>query len=94
MISSRQGIGGGYYLHKEPQYITVADVYRLFDGAIALLPCVSLNFYKKCEDCPDEKACRLRKGFIEIREGARVIMSKTTLQDFLKLPGNQLKKRK
>ena len=51
MVNSKRGVGGGYYLLKNPKDISVADVYRLFDGAIALVPCVSLNFYEKCDDC-------------------------------------------
>ena len=83
MVGSRQGIGGGYYMVKKPKDISVADVYRLFDGAIALVPCVSLNFYEKCNDCRNEKKCLLRDEFIRIREGARVVMSKTSIQTFL-----------
>jgi Rrf2 family protein len=83
MVSSKQGIGGGYYLSKHPKEISVADVYRLFDGAIALVPCVSLNFYEVCDDCPEEKTCLMRMEFIRIREGARQVMSKTSIQSFL-----------
>ncbi len=83
MVSSKQGIGGGYYLLKKPKEISVADVYRLFDGAIALVPCVSLNFYEKCDDCKNEISCVMRDEFIKIREGARLVMSKTTIQSFL-----------
>ncbi len=82
-VNSKQGVGGGYYLIKKPKDISVADVYRLFDGAIALVPCVSLNFYEKCDDCKNEKECLLHDEFIKIREGARVVMSKTTIQSFL-----------
>jgi Rrf2 family protein len=83
IVKSKQGVGGGYYLVKKPKDISVADVYRLFDGAIALVPCVSLNFYEKCEDCLSEKNCLLRKEFINIREGARVVMSKITIGSFI-----------
>lgn len=83
MVGSKQGTGGGYYLVKKPKEISVADVYRLFDGAIALVPCVSINFYEKCDDCKNEVACVMRDEFIKIREGARKVMSKTTIQSFL-----------
>lgn len=84
MVGSKQGSGGGYFLIKNPKEISVADVYRLFDGAIALLPCVSINFYEKCEDCTDEKECGLQREFIKIREGARKVMSKTTIASLIK----------
>jgi Rrf2 family protein len=83
-VNSKQGSKGGYYLLKDPKDISVADVYRIFDGAISLLPCVSLNFYEKCDDCNDEKTCTLRREFTKIREGARIIMSKTSIHSFLK----------
>ncbi len=83
IVNSRQGIGGGYYLVKAPSEISVADVYRLFDGPIALTPCASLYFYEKCDDCKDEATCYLRKEFISIREKTRSIMSETTLQSFV-----------
>ncbi|OFY85557.1 MAG: Rrf2 family transcriptional regulator [Bacteroidetes bacterium RIFCSPLOWO2_12_FULL_35_15] len=83
MVSSKQGTGGGYHLLKNPKEISVADVYRLFDGAIALVPCVSINFYEKCDDCKNEISCVMRDEFIKIREGARIVMSKTTIQSFL-----------
>lgn len=82
-VASKRGFGGGHYLIKKPKDISVADVYRLFDGAISLVPCVSLNFYQRCDDCKNEKNCLLRDEFIKIREGARVVMSKTTIQSFL-----------
>jgi len=94
IVKSRQGMGGGYYLVKKPKDISVADVYRLFDGAIALVPCVSLNFYEKCDDCKNETQCLLRNEFIKIREGARAVMSKVTIQSFLDTPRKTLKIRK
>ena len=45
---------------------------RMLDGPIALLPCVSLNYYAPCEEC-DESNCTIKpvveKGR-EIRRGA------------------------
>jgi Rrf2 family protein len=84
LVNSKQGSKGGYYLLKTPKEISVADVYRIFDGAISLLPCTSLNFYEKCDDCKDEVSCSMKREFIKIREGARVIMSKTSIASFLK----------
>ena len=83
IVKSKQGMGGGYYLVKKPKDISVADIYRLFDGAISLVPCVSLNFYEKCDDCVSEVNCLLRNEFVKIREGARLVMSKITIESFL-----------
>jgi Rrf2 family protein len=82
-VGSKKGYGGGIHLRKAAHQITVADVYRLFDGAIALVPCVAYNFYEKCDDCSDEKTCTLKREFAKIREQTRDIMKETTIQSFL-----------
>lgn len=82
-INSQRGYGGGYYLKVAPKDITIADIYRLFDGAIALLPCVAMRYYERCDDCKDEKHCVLRREFLKIKEQTRQVMKKTTIQSFL-----------
>ncbi len=82
-VGSQQGYGGGYYLKKDPAEISVADIYRLFDGAIALVPCVAVQYYEKCEDCPDEKTCIYRREFEVIKEQTREVMKRTTIASFL-----------
>lgn len=83
LVNSRQGIGGGYYLLKSPSEITMAELYRIFDGPIALVPCVSIYYYEPCDDCVDEATCYLRKEFMAIRDKTRKIMTEATLQSFL-----------
>ena len=85
-VQSKQGIGGGYHLVREPRSVTLADIYRFFDGAIALQPCVSQKFHEMCEDCPDEKLCHLKPAFAEIREKTFEIMAKITLESLLRNP--------
>jgi Rrf2 family protein len=82
-LGSKQGYGGGYYLKKHPSEVTVADVYRLFDGNIALVPCVSLLRYEKCDDCEDEATCKVKREFVKIREQTRIVMTNTTIASFL-----------
>ena len=43
-------------------------------STIALVPCVSVNFYERCGDCHDEASCAIRKAFAMVRdESARVL---------------------
>ena len=83
-VGSQKGYGGGYYLKKAPDKITIADIYRLFDGAIALVPCVAVQYYERCEDCMNEKDCVIRREFMEIKEQTRLIMKKKSIQSFLR----------
>ncbi len=82
-VNSKQGSRGGYYLKLHPRKINVADVHRLFDGAIALLPCVAVQYYERCDDCRSEKTCELRGEFLKIKERTRQIMKRTTIESFL-----------
>ena len=66
-----------------PDKITLAEIYRFFDGAIALQPCVSQKFYGKCDDCPDERLCDLKPAFYEVREKTYQVMSGITLETLL-----------
>ena len=84
ILKSKIGLGGGYYLLMKPKDIVLARLLRNIDGPIALLPCVSLNFYERCEDCKDEVTCGIRKTFMEVRDATLKILSETTLADILK----------
>lgn len=81
ILGSRMGKGGGYYLLKEAKDIRIASLIRILDGPIALLPCVSLNFYEKCDDCPSEEACSLHRVMIQVRDNALSILEQKSLLD-------------
>ncbi len=82
-LGSKKGKGGGYYLIKEPKDIKMASVIRTLEGPIAMLPCVSLNFYEKCEDCPDEGACSLHVLMEEVRDRTLEVLENKTLEDLI-----------
>ncbi|NQX78819.1 Rrf2 family transcriptional regulator [Gilvibacter sp.] len=82
-LSSKKGKGGGYYLLKEASEIKIASVYRILEGPIAMVPCVSLNFYEKCDDCPDEEACSVHRLMIQVRDNTLSILENTTLADLI-----------
>ncbi len=83
-LGSKKGKGGGYYLLKDPSEVNFADIIRLMDGPIAYLPCVSLNYYEKCEDCVHpEKNCNLRLTMIRVRDESLKVLENTSLRDLL-----------
>ncbi len=84
ILSSKIGIGGGYYMLKQPSEIVLTQLMRTIDGPIAMLPCVSLNFYERCEDCTDEVTCGIRDAFAQVRDASLKVMSETTLEDIVK----------
>lgn len=80
ILESKKGKGGGYYLSADPHTVPLAKVIRLLDGPIALLPCVSLNFYEKCKNC-DEKVCGLNRVMIQVRDATLTILEQRTVAD-------------
>src|SRR3954471_18976790 len=82
VLESKKGKGGGYYFAMDPRKVSLAKVMRLLDGPIALLPCVSLNFYKKCDDC-DEMVCGLNRMMVQVRDATLKILEQKTLADIL-----------
>ncbi len=83
ILNSKKGRGGGYYLIKSPDEVNIADVLRLFDGAIALLPCVTHKYYERCEECRDEATCGIRDVFQEVRNETVNILKRSTLSQIM-----------
>ena len=83
-LFSKKGAGGGYSLLKNPAEINLVQVMRLTGGPIAQLPCVSLNFYRKCEECKEEATCGIRATFMSVRDATLKILSETTIADLIR----------
>ena len=82
-LGSKKGKGGGYYLIKTPDQVKMAAVIRVLEGPIALLPCVSLNFYEHCDDCPTEEQCSIHNLMIEVRDQTLKVLENKTLADLI-----------
>lgn len=84
LVKSTRGNMGGYQLARPADLITFGEVVRITDGPLAMLPCVSRNFYQRCEDCQDEHLCQLRALFAEVRDATTSILDNRTLADALR----------
>jgi Rrf2 family protein len=84
ILHSKKGKGGGYYLYKKPEEVNLTEVIRLMNGAIALLPCVSLNYYESCEECIDEKTCTIRSTFMTVRDETLRVLTESNLAVLVK----------
>jgi len=91
LLYSVKGAKGGYSLNKDPKDIRLTQVIRLLDGPIALLPCVSLNFYQKCDECKSEEVCGIRDTFIEVRDAMLQILNDTSIADIIEKESSILK---
>ena len=82
ILAAKKGKGGGYYLLKNPNDIKISTVIRLLEGPIAMLPCVSLNYYEKCDDCKSEDTCSLNILMTQVRDSTLKILENKTLANF------------
>lgn len=82
-LGSKKGKTGGYYLLMKPEEIKMSAIMRVLEGPIAMVPCVSLNFYEKCDDCPDESICAVHNLMLEVRDNTLAIFNNKTLSDLI-----------
>ena len=80
-LHSTKGQKGGYILAKDPSEIMLADVIRLFDGALAPTGSASEYFY---ESTPVEKEDKLVNVFQDIRNLISERLEKTSIADVSK----------
>ena len=79
-LESKRGKHGGYFFAQAPEKIKLSSIFRIIEGPIALLPCVSLNFYEKCADC-NEKKCGINKVMAAVRDNTLAILDNKTVAD-------------
>lgn len=80
ILRSKVGVGGGYYLGRPADKITLGQIFRTLDGPVAPIRCVSQMAYEPCE-CPDEATCGLRMVMGDVRDAIARILDNTTLAD-------------
>ncbi len=85
IVNSHRGKHGGYYLLKQPREVHLAQIMRIFDGPIALIPCVTYQYYESCPECKDEKTCAIRKVFKDVRDATVAILKKATLAEMIRI---------
>ncbi len=79
-VKSRMGPDGGFKLGRPPGEITLAEVARLLDGALAPVLSVSEHFY---DSTPVEQSAELIAIFSDIRKYVVEKLERTTLQDLI-----------
>jgi len=84
LLGSKLGKNGGYFLLKNPEDISLADVIRYFEGTIALVYCVSEKAYQPCEFCKNEETCKLKSVFKTIRDNTFNVLQETSIADISK----------
>jgi Rrf2 family protein len=80
LLHSKMGVGGGYYLARSAREITLGQIFRVLDGPVAPIKCVSEMAYGSC-GCPEEETCGLRLVMGDVRNAIADILDNTSLAD-------------
>lgn len=81
LVRSFRGPKGGYQLARDPASISLGEIVRVMEGPIALIPCVSVNFYAPCGDCKDEATCAIRRAFALVRDQSVALLEGISLAE-------------
>jgi Rrf2 family protein len=76
LLKSSKGPGGGFSLAKDPETITLYDIYRAIDGTTYLDAC-AVGLAR----CSDDVPCPLHERWKPIRERIRTYLEETSLAD-------------
>jgi Rrf2 family cysteine metabolism transcriptional repressor len=81
LVESRRGAQGGYQLSRPPAAIRVGDVYRIMEGPVAPMDCVSEDAAD--QTCPLIDGCETRPVWMKLRDSITEALDSTTLEDLV-----------
>lgn len=84
LVQSKRGAHGGYMLTREPALIKIGDIYRVMEGPVAPMDCVSED--AEDQTCPLIVGCETRPIWLKVRDSIVDALDSTTLGDLAKTP--------
>ena len=81
IVESKRGAHGGYVLGRAPELIRVGDVFRVMEGPIAPMDCVSEDIAD--QTCPLIEGCETRPVWLRLRDSIVEALDSQTLADLV-----------
>jgi Rrf2 family transcriptional regulator, cysteine metabolism repressor len=81
LVESTRGARGGYNLTRRPDEVRVGDVYRVMEGPVAPMDCVSEDISE--QTCPLIDGCETRPVWLRMRDAIVLTLDSTTLADLI-----------
>lgn len=82
LVESRRGAQGGYQLARPPADIRVGEIYRVMEGPIAPMDCVSED--EADQTCPLIPNCETRPVWLRVRDSIVGAIDSITLADLVR----------
>lgn len=84
LVRSKRGAHGGYMLARHPEAIRIGDIYRVMEGPVAPMDCVSED--EDEHTCPLIEGCETRPIWLKVRDSIVDALDSTTLADLAQGP--------
>ena len=81
LVESKRGAHGGYTLSRKPEEVRIGDVYRVMEGPVAPMECVSEDLTE--QTCPLIDGCETRPIWVKVRDSIAEALDSTTLADLI-----------
>ncbi|MCC6313258.1 MAG: Rrf2 family transcriptional regulator [Thermomicrobiales bacterium] len=81
LVTSKRGARGGYQLARSPDQVKVGEVYRVMEGPVAPMDCVSEDASQ--QTCPFIIGCETRPVWLRMRDAIIDTLDSTTLADLI-----------
>lgn len=82
LVESKRGAQGGYQLARSPEKIGVGEVYRVMEGPVAPMDCVSED--PADQTCPLIDGCQTRPVWLKVRDSIVDALDSMTLADLIR----------
>lgn len=82
LVESKRGAHGGYQLSRAPELVGVGEVYRVMEGPVAPMDCVSED--PADQTCPLIDGCQTRPVWIKVRDSIVDALDSMTLADLVR----------
>jgi Rrf2 family protein len=88
LVTSKRGAHGGYTLSRTPDEVRIGDIYRVMEGPVAPMDCVSED--PTDQTCPLIDGCETRPIWLKVRDSIVEALDSTTLADLANKGGKPL----
>ena len=82
LVESTRGARGGYRLTRSPEAVKIGEVYRVMEGPVAPMDCVSEDITE--QTCPLIDGCETRPVWLRMRDAIAETLDSTTLADLIR----------
>ena len=83
LLHSEPGRLGGYQLLRTSHEVSLAEILRVVEGPIALLPCASHRCYQPCPECKNPQECALQDALVQVRNETVQSLKSISLADLV-----------